>query len=403
MSEEIKNDAVVNETAGVSKSKAKRDAIKAEVKAEKAKKKFDGILGWVIGIVIAVVVIGVIAMGIVQSVNTTTSSSDYSEGLTEEGYIEGAKLSGVKDLALESLVIPASEVEYTDEDVQSDIDSLLASAASYSDDASLTVALGDSINLDYAGTIDGVAFDGGTATGQTLEIGSGSFIDDFEDQLVGAHPGDSVTVEVTFPEDYSTTNTDLNGKDATFECVVNSIKVTPKYDDAFVLENYSEYASSAEEFTEYLRKTGYESNVKTYISTYISDNAEAKAVPSSYVKHLKAVAKYLDEQNYEYYNNYYYYYYGSQMYESFSDYTGMTDTEYESHLKESAKKLAALDMTYEAFYKNNGLTVSDEQYAEVVELYGGEDIVETYGSAYLHQVAIKYSVINYLADLVTIQ
>ena len=403
MSEEIKNDAIVDETTGVSKSKAKRDARKAEVKAEKAKKNFDNILGWVIGIVIAVVVVGVIAMGIVQSVNTTTSSSDYSEGLTEEGFIDGVNLSKVTDLQLESLVIPASEVEYTDEDVQSDIDSLLASAAYYSEDASLTVATGDSINLDYEGTIDGVAFEGGTATSQTLEIGSGTFIDDFEDQLIGAHPGDSVTVEVTFPEDYSTTNTDLNGKDAIFECVVNSIKVTPEYDDNFVLENYSEYASNVEEFSEYLRETGYESNVKTYISNYISDNAEAKGLPSSYVKHLKSITKYLDEQTYEYYNTYFYYYYGYQMYESFSDYTGMTDTEYESYLKESAKEQAALDMTYEAFFKNNGLTVSDEQYAEVVELYGGEDTIETYGTAYLHQVAIKYTVINYLADLVTVQ
>lgn len=75
-------------------------------------------------------------------------------------------------------------------------------APSYSTDTSLTVKDGDTVNIDYVGKIDGTAFDGGSTNGQgtDLEIGSGSYIDDFEDQLVGAHPGDEVEVTVTFPE-----------------------------------------------------------------------------------------------------------------------------------------------------------------------------------------------------------
>lgn len=77
-------------------------------------------------------------------------------------------------------------------------------APSYSTDTSLTVKDGDTVNIDYVGKIDGTAFDGGSTNGQgtDLEIGSGSYIDDFEDQLVGAHPGDEVEVTVTFPDDY---------------------------------------------------------------------------------------------------------------------------------------------------------------------------------------------------------
>lgn len=76
-------------------------------------------------------------------------------------------------------------------------------APSYSTDTSLTVKDGDTVNIDYVGKIDGTAFDGGSTNGQgtDLEIGSGSYIDDFEDQLVGAHPGDEVEVTVTFPDD----------------------------------------------------------------------------------------------------------------------------------------------------------------------------------------------------------
>lgn len=96
-------------------------------------------------------------------------------------------------------------------------------APSYSTDTSLTVKDGDTVNIDYVGKIDGTAFDGRSTNGQgtDLEIGSGSYIDDFEDQLVGAHPGDEVEVTVTFPDDYGAA--DLAGKEAVFDVTVNGI------------------------------------------------------------------------------------------------------------------------------------------------------------------------------------
>lgn len=96
-------------------------------------------------------------------------------------------------------------------------------ATAYSTDTSLTVKDGDTVNIDYVGKIDGTAFDGGSTNGKgtDLEIGSGSYIDDFEDQLVGAHPGDKVEVTVTFPDDYQAT--DLAGKEAVFDVTVNGI------------------------------------------------------------------------------------------------------------------------------------------------------------------------------------
>ena len=93
----------------------------------------------------------------------------------------------------------------------------------YSTDTSLTVKDGDTVNIDYVGKIDGTAFDGGSTNGKgtDLTIGSGSYIDDFEDQLVGAHPGDKVEVTVTFPDNYQAT--DLAGKEAVFDVTVNGI------------------------------------------------------------------------------------------------------------------------------------------------------------------------------------
>ncbi|MCC8066247.1 MAG: FKBP-type peptidyl-prolyl cis-trans isomerase [Clostridiales bacterium] len=95
--------------------------------------------------------------------------------------------------------------------------------ASYSTDTSLTVEDGDTVNIDYVGSIDGVEFDGGSTDGNgtDLTIGSESYIDDFEDQLIGYHPGDTVDVTVTFPEDYGVD--DLNGQEAVFEVTINGI------------------------------------------------------------------------------------------------------------------------------------------------------------------------------------
>lgn len=90
-------------------------------------------------------------------------------------------------------------------------------------DTSLVVADGDTVNIDYVGTIDGVAFDGGNTQGNgtDLVIGSHSYIDDFEEQLIGHKVGETVEVVVTFPEAYG--NEELNGKEAVFTTVINGI------------------------------------------------------------------------------------------------------------------------------------------------------------------------------------
>ena len=95
------------------------------------------------------------------------------------------------------------------------------------------VAEGDTVNLDYAGTVDGVAFAGGTAQDQTLKIGSGSFIPGFEEQMIGMNIGEEKDLQVTFPEKYHAE--ELAGKAAVFHVKVNSITETqlPALDDDF--------------------------------------------------------------------------------------------------------------------------------------------------------------------------
>jgi len=111
----------------------------------------------------------------------------------------------------------------TEESDEASTESVTEEAATYSTDTSLTVADGDTVNIDYVGSIDGEEFSGGSTdgTGTDLVIGSGTYIDDFEEQLIGYHPGDTVEVTVTFTEDYGVD--ELNGQEALFEVTINGI------------------------------------------------------------------------------------------------------------------------------------------------------------------------------------
>lgn len=97
--------------------------------------------------------------------------------------------------------------------------------SAYDSDPSLTVKDGDSLNIDYTGTVDGKEFEGGSTdgSGTVLVVGAHSYIDDFEEQLIGHHPGETVEVKVTFPEEYGVE--DLNGKDAVFQVTINGIYI----------------------------------------------------------------------------------------------------------------------------------------------------------------------------------
>ncbi|MDD6282365.1 MAG: trigger factor, partial [Oribacterium sp.] len=112
---------------------------------------------------------------------------------------------------------------------------------------------GDTVNIDYEGTINGEAFDGGSSKGYDLKLGSGKFIPGFEDQLVGAKAGDKVTVNVTFPADYQ--QADLAGKAAQFAVTVNTIKRVPtELTDEWVKSYDQTTAQTADEFRQQIKE-----------------------------------------------------------------------------------------------------------------------------------------------------
>ena len=190
-----------------------------------------------------------------EAVSVYGSASDYdyqnfaySDGLDENGYWSGIKALDYVTLPEDYAAIPLkkADIEPTEEDIQSQIDSLLSQNTTTRQVTDRAAADGDTVNIDYAGTVDGVAFTGGTYSGYSLTLGSGSFIDGFEDQIVGHKPGETFDVNVTFPDGYSdSTDADgnavvLSNKKVVFSVTLNYIseEILPELTDAWVEEHF---------------------------------------------------------------------------------------------------------------------------------------------------------------------
>ena len=154
--------------------------------------------------------------------------------------------------AYEGVEVPKTEITVTDEEVDAEVDKEREKNSRTITVEDRGVENGDMIKLDFDGSVDGVAFDGGKAENYDLTVGSGSFIPGFEEQLVGVKAGEEKEVKVTFPEDYHAK--DLAGKEAVFKCKVNEIKVKelPEANDEFA-QDASEFDTLAE-YKEDLKK-----------------------------------------------------------------------------------------------------------------------------------------------------
>lgn len=140
----------------------------------------------------------------------------------------------------------------TEDDVDKEIEKIAEKSARLITVEDRGIEKGDIADIDFEGFIDGVPFEGGQASGYSLEIGSSNFIAGFEEQLLGAKPGDDVDVNVTFPEDYS--SEELAGKSALFKVIINDVKIKelPVLDDEFA-KDVSEF-DTLEEYKIDIRK-----------------------------------------------------------------------------------------------------------------------------------------------------
>ena len=212
------------------------------------------------------------------------------------------------------------DTSVTDEEVDTEIETQRNANARTVTITDRAVQEGDTAVIDYEGFVDGVAFEGGKGENHPLEIGSHSFIDTFEDQLVGKNTGDEVDVNVTFPEQYQAE--ELAGKPATFKVKINEIraKELPELNDEFV-QDVSEFDTMAE----------YREDVKKKLQ-------ERKENAAKGTKEDEAIQKIIDKSKME-----------------IPD--AMIDMQAENMIEEFAQRIASQGMSFEQYMQFSGMTI----------------------------------------------
>lgn len=264
--------------------------------------------------------------------------------------------------------IKLDKVEYTvkQSDVKAELERARERLSRNEEVSDRALKNGDTANIDYSGSVDGVKFVGGTAEKQDLVIGSKTFIPGFEEQLIGMNVGDSKDITVKFPEEYHAK--DLAGKDAVFAVKLNSItvKVLPELNDAFAQEA-SKFDTLAE-YKEDIKKTLTE-NAKSRAEAENENNLIKAIVDDAKVEIPDAMIEtQLDYivQDFSYRLSYAY---RGMKFEDYLKYSGTTMEEFRKDRREEALNTVKTRLTLEAVIKAANIEVSQEDLeAKVKEL-----------------------------------
>lgn len=284
----------------------------------------------------------------------------------------------------------------TDEDVQNEIDNALAN---YPVEVDQAAKEGDTVNIDYVGKIDGEEFDGGSDQGADLKLGSGKFIDGFEDGLIGARKGETRTLNLTFPEDYTQ---DLAGKAVEFTVIVNAVKEPlSEPTDQWVADNIEGYDNIAD-YKAGIRSEQEESNEQTaenqvrYAAwTQVIDNCTINEYPETLVE----VGKKLYEQQVETYAKY-----AGMELDAYIESSGLTQEEYQSNMEEYGKNVAAQALVCQAICDKEGFAIGDDDYQKALQdmltEYGctEDELIQTYGQDNVEQSIMLNRVSNLILE-----
>ena len=343
----------------------------------------------------------------------TTEAASETETETEEATTEAASETefNVADLPAydaseyvtlgeyKGLTVEVDPVEVTDEQVMDKIASETKQTLTEG-----TVEDGDTVNIDYVGKLDGEEFDGGSAEGYDLEIGSCTFIDGFEDGIIGMQVGETKDLELTFPEDYH--SEDLAGKDVVFTVTVNSISRVPELTDEVadsVVEGMTAeaYQESVRQDLEDSAKESQKSDAQQKLLQAVYNNATISGYPEENLQYtIKRATDY-----YEWLASMY----GMTLDDYLTNY-GMTQDEFMEQIQPVAEEALGEEMTLLAIAEEENIEVSDEEYqaglARYAEAQGMDDpskLEEAYGENYIRNSLLQEKVLNFLYENATIE
>lgn len=262
------------------------------------------------------------------------------------------KLGDYKGLGIEK-----DDTAVTDEDVQNELKALQERQAELVVKEEGTVENGDTVVLDFEGFVDGEAFEGGKAENYSLEVGSGSFIPGFEEQLTGLEAGAEKDVEVTFPEEYHAE--ELAGKPAVFKVKIHEIKAKelPELNDEFAkdideeVETLAELTEKTKKRLEEAKENEADAKLREELVLKASENAEAD-VPQAMIdteldRMLKEFEQRLQMQ-------------GMNL-ELYTQFSGQDENALKEQMKEDAAKRVKSNLTLEAIAQAENLEVTDEE------------------------------------------
>ncbi|GEL77434.1 trigger factor [Tenuibacillus multivorans] len=261
------------------------------------------------------------------------------------------------------LEVEEKDTTVKDEDVEEELKSLQEKHAELVVKEEGEVENGDTVVIDFEGFLDGEAFEGGSAENHSLEVGSGSFIPGFEEQLIGHSAGEEFDVEVTFPEDYQAE--DLAGKEATFKVKIHDIKTKelPDLDDEFAkdvdenVESLDELRQKTRERLEEEKKNDADVEKRESLVNQAADNAEMD-IPQAMVdteldRMMQEFEQRLQMQGMT-----------LDMYFQFS---GHDEQALKEQMKEDAEKRVRTNLTLEAISDKEDLEVTEEDVQKELE------------------------------------
>ena len=276
------------------------------------------------------------------------------------------------------VAVPAAKWEVKPEEIDREIDRAAERVSRMVEVEDRAAQMGDTANIDYAGTVDGVAFEGGTSKNMPLELGSGMFIPGFEEQIVGMNKGEERDIHVTFPEDYRAT--DLAGKEAVFHVKLNSLtrKEKPEINDDFAkdvseFDTLADYRADVEKRLTEQAKTRAENERRDKILDAVCAGAQVD-IPAPMIE------RQLDQRinNMEMQMRYQ----GLKL-EDFLKYTGQSLAQLRESYREEAQKQVLAELVLDAVRAAENIEATDEdvdaeiaKYAESAEK-SAEDIKKT--------------------------
>lgn len=319
-----------------------------------------------------------------------TSGVNYSEQLQKdfETYKQYVNLGEYKGVEVE---VDRSALDVTQDQVTAYIDNIRSSKGENTEVTTGTTKVGDKIKLDYSGTLNGVAFSGGTATDVEYTIGSGRFIEDLDKGLAGLEVGREYDIPCHFDDSYS--NSDLAGKDVNFNVKVNAIVTTtlPEYNDDFVKTivatgSYDTQAQTTDEFTKYVEQTlkdsaqqSFDSNKYSAVWDKINETTTVNGYPEDEIADLKQTINDNVKSEYSYYGTYYS---GIDSFESYlkNVYGFADEAAFNEYADQYARNYLKEKMILTLIGEKESVTVSDDEINEYGELIASQNNYDSYQS-----------------------